>query len=74
MIEELSIVALTVDLPDYNLRTGDTGTIVDVPPQGETYVVEFLTLLGKTVAVIEVAQDQIRPVDEQEIASARILG
>lgn len=71
MIEEFAIVALTLDLPDYGLKSGDTGTVVDVVQGGKAYVVEFMTILGKTVAVAEVSPGQIRRVEQDEIANAR---
>jgi len=71
MIEELAVVALTVDFPVYGLKSGDTGVVVDVVGNGVAYVVEFITILGKTVAVVEVAQEQIRPIVRDEIANAR---
>ncbi len=71
MIEEFAVVALTVDLPDYGLRSGDTGAVVDVVQSGKAYVVEFVTIFGKTVAVVEVETTQIRRVVPDEIANAR---
>jgi len=71
MLELFTIVALTTDLPAYQLKAGDIGAIVDTPPQH--YVVEFMTLLGKTVAVVEVPLEQIRPIGEWEMANARPL-
>ena len=71
MIEEFAVVALTLDLPDYGLKSGDTGTVVDVVQGGKAYVVEFMTILGKTVAVAEVSPSQIRRVEQDEIANAR---
>ncbi len=71
MIEEFAIVALTLDLYDYDLKSGDTGTVVDVVEGGKAYVVEFMTMLGKTIAVAEVSPGQLRPVQENEIANAR---
>jgi len=71
MSEGFAIVALTVDLPDYGLKSGDTGAVVDVVQGGKAYVVEFMTILGKTVAVAEVSPDQIRRVEPNEIANAR---
>lgn len=74
MIEEFSVVALTVDMPDYHLKIGDTGTVVDVVKGGEAFVVEILTILGKTVAVVEVSPSQIRHIEQGEIANARHIG
>lgn len=73
MIKELELVALTVDLPDHGLRAGDIGTVVDVHGGGKGYQVEFMTVLGETVAVAAVLPDQIRRVGRNEIPSARLL-
>ncbi|MEP7286220.1 MAG: DUF4926 domain-containing protein [Chloroflexota bacterium] len=71
MLEEFAIVALTLDLPDYGLKAGDTGTVVDVVQSGKAYIVEFMTILGKTLVVAEVSPDQIRRVEQDEITNAR---
>lgn len=73
MIEEFARVALTTDLPDWKLKMGDTGTVVDVLAKHNAYIVEFMTILGKTIAVVEVRADQIRSIAVDEIASARPL-
>lgn len=73
MIEEFALVALTTDLPDWKLKMGDTGTVVDVLTKHNAYIVEFMTILGKTIAVVEVRADQIRSIAVDEIASARPL-
>lgn len=73
MIEEFAIVALTVDLPNYHLKAGDTGTVVDVIQDGKAYIAEFMTILGKTVAVVEVSPTQVRRIAQGEIANARLI-
>lgn len=79
MIEELSAVVLLVDIPEYGLQAGDVGTVVDVHAQGAPgagYSVEFLTMSGDTIAVLELEAGQIRPtrstdmVHVREVASA----
>jgi hypothetical protein len=71
MIEEFAPIVLKVDLPQYHLKAGDMGTVVDALKGGEAFVVEFMTILGKTVAVVEVSPAQIRRIEQGEIASAR---
>ena len=71
MIEEFALVALTTDLPLFHLKGGDMGTVVDVVKDGEAFVVEFATILGKTVAVVEVLPPQIRRVEAGDIANVR---
>ena len=71
MIRELDCVALTKDLPTFGLHSGDVGTIVHDYGAAMMYEVEFLTLTGKTLAVVSLAASDVRPVDSGEIAHAR---
>lgn len=73
MVDELSEVILTTDLPEYDLRVGDLGTVVMVHQGGKGYTVEFTTLSGQTVAVATLTADQVRPIGANEIAHARPL-
>lgn len=73
MIRQMDIVALTRPLPEHGLEAGDTGTVVMVHRDGEGFEVEFVTLLGETVAVVTVSADAVRSLREREIAHARIL-
>jgi hypothetical protein len=40
-INLLDVVALTVDLPEYNLCQGQVGTVVEILDSGEAFEVEF---------------------------------
>lgn len=71
MLQELDSIILTTDLPEYQLKAGDVGTIVLVHANHEGYEVEFVTLDGETVAVVSVFASQVRPVVRGEIAHAR---
>jgi hypothetical protein len=73
MIEELERVALTSDVPQYQLKAGDMGTVVDITPNRQQYTVEFFTLDGETFAVIPLSPSQIRRVGSKEIAHARMM-
>lgn len=73
MIQELDSVVLTTDLPAYDLRAGDLGTVVFVHHGGAGYEVEFMTLEGETVAVVSLGASQVRPVGHREIAHARVV-
>ena len=72
MINELDIVALTVDLPEHGLKQGDTGAVVFVYEPGQ-YEVEFITLQGDTIALLPLSEDQVRPVVSGEIPHARMV-
>lgn len=73
MIDELSTVVLTTDLPQHGLRAGDLGTVVMVHQDGKGYTVEFTTLGGDTVAVATLSADQVRPTRPTEVAHVREL-
>ena len=73
MIHELDQVALTVDLPDYHLKAGDVGTVVDITPNGRQYTLEFFNFDGDTVAVVPVAPSQVRRIGSREITHARVI-
>ncbi|WP_224095146.1 DUF4926 domain-containing protein [Nostoc sp. MS1] len=44
----LDIVALTVDLPEYNLLRGQVGTIVEILADGAGFELEFSDRNGQT--------------------------
>jgi uncharacterized protein DUF4926 len=68
MIEELSPVVLTADLPEHDLRAGDLGTVVLVHQGGKGYTVEFTALSRETVAVATLSSEQTRPTRANDIA------
>ena len=73
MIHELDQVALTVDLPEYHLKAGDVGTVVDITPNGKQYTLEFFNFDGETIAVVPVKLTDIRRVGNKEITHARVM-
>ena len=73
MIREHDCIVLTDDIPAEGLQSGDVGTLVHIHPNAAAYEVEFVTLTGKTAAVVTVSADQIRPVGSSEIPHAREL-
>jgi len=68
MIKELDSVMLTTDLPEHGLSAGDIGRVVLVHEGGK---VEFMTLAGKTLAIVTLLANQIRAIAKNEIAHAR---
>ncbi len=64
---------LKVSVPAERLEAGDVGTVVQVYRDGQAYEVEFLTLDGRTAAVVTLEADQVRPVGKREITHAREL-
>jgi hypothetical protein len=73
MIDELDTVVLAVDLPEYHLKQGDIGTVVLVHKNNAGYEVEFVSLTGKTIAVLSLLPAQIRLVREFEIPHVRLV-
>ena len=73
MIKELSLVVLTHSIPEHSLVAGDVGTVVHVYPGEAAYEVEFMTGLGKTIAVLTLRPDDVRPI-AAEILHARSIG
>ncbi len=73
MIQELDSIVLTTDIPEQNLSKGDIGTVILVHQGGVGYEVEFVTLTGKTVAIVSLFSSQVRLSGDREIAHARML-
>ena len=70
-MKELERVALTEDLPEHGLKSGDIGMILHIYADHKGYEVEFVTLNGELIALVSVYPSQIRQLEQNEIASAR---
>jgi len=55
----LDIVALTIDLPEYNLLRGQVGTIVEILADGAAFEVEFSDRNGQTYELVGLRPEQI---------------
>jgi hypothetical protein len=65
-------VVLNHDLPEHGLRAGDLGAIVEVyEPDG--IEVEFVTVSGKTGALVTLSTGDVRPVAETDLVAVRTL-
>ena len=73
MIKEHDRVILTEAIEENGLEPGDIGAVVYVHGKGEAFEVEFVTLAGKTAAVLELESHQIRLAAAHEIPHARSL-
>jgi len=73
MIREHERVVLTTALPEAGLEAGDVGMVVHVYADKRAYEVEFLTLTGRTAAVVTLEAPQVRSVNRREITHAREL-
>lgn len=58
-IELLDVVALTVDLPEYNLYRGQVGTVVELLAGGAAFEVEFSDRSGRTYESVGLRPEQI---------------
>ena len=73
MIKEHDCIVLTESLDEEGLQAGDLGTVVHIHKGGAGYEVEFMTLIGETVAVTTLLPRQLRPIARREIAHVREL-
>lgn len=73
MIQEHERVVLTTSVLAEGLEAGDVGTVVHIYRDGRAYEVEFVTLDGRTAAVVTLEADQVRPVNSREIPHVREL-
>jgi len=73
MIRELDTVALTRDLDKYSLKQGDIGAVVHCYKDDATFEVEFVTAEGRTIAVLTLNKDDIRPIEGREVLHVRKL-
>ncbi len=58
-IKLLDVVALTVDLQDYNLGRGQVGTVVEILADGKAFEVEFSDREGRTFESLGLRPEQI---------------
>jgi len=55
----LDVVALTVDIPNYNLWRGQVGTVVEMLAGGTAFEVEFSDRDGRTYESVGLRPEQI---------------
>ena len=58
-IKLIDVVAVTVDIPEYNLWRGQVGTVVEILAGGKAYEVEFCDREGRTYESVGLRPDQI---------------
>ena len=71
--KEHDCVVLINNLPEENLQVGDVGTIVHVHKGSIAYEVEFVTLVGTTIAVATIKASNLRPISERDVTHVRQL-
>jgi len=73
MIRELENIVLARDVPENGLREGDIGAVVHCYRDGKAFEVEFVTADGRTVALLTLEPEAIRPIRSGEILHVREL-
>lgn len=73
MFNEYQRVVLTVDLPHYQLKTGDVGVVVMVHGDHAGYELELFSADGQTLDVVTGEASQVRPVTHRDILHVRAL-
>jgi hypothetical protein len=58
-VKLLNVVALTVDLPEFNLYRGQVGTVVEILADGKAFEVEFSDRTGRTYESLGLRPEQI---------------
>ena len=58
-IKLLDVVALTVDLPEFNLWRGQVGTVVEILASGSAFEVEFSDREGQHLQSLGLRPEQI---------------
>lgn len=71
MIKELDTVVLAKDIKEHQLTRGDVGAVVHVYEGGKAFEVEFVTGVGKTIAVVTLQAGDIRPMQRADILHVR---
>lgn len=70
-------VALTCDLPEYGLRSGDIATLIDIVPHPrsgeEGCILEVFNAVGESIAVITVPISNVEVLRSDEILTIRSL-
>ncbi len=71
MLNELDTVVLTHDIKELKLKAGDLGAVVHSYRDGKSTEVEFVAASGKTIAVVTLTSEDIRPMKNHEILHVR---
>ena len=71
MITEHSLVVLDREPPHERLDRDDVGTIIHIYDGGRAYEVEFVDGSGRTVALVTVDAEDVRPIAAGELLHAR---
>ncbi|MBC6421951.1 MAG: DUF4926 domain-containing protein [Hormoscilla sp. SP5CHS1] len=67
-IKLLDVVALTVDIPEANLWTGQVGTVVDILADGSAFEVEFCDRNGRTYSSLGLIPEQLMVLHKKSVS------
>ena len=67
MIQELETVVLVRDIEEHGLMEGDVGAVVHCYADGLAYEVEFVSADGRTIALLTLMAEDIRPVTGSDV-------
>jgi hypothetical protein len=70
MIREHDLVVLRQDKREWGLEAGDVGTVVLVYPKGG-YMVEFVDHEGNTLALLDLAEEEVEPLRDPALLRAK---
>jgi len=70
-LKEHEPIVLTRGRAEIGLEAGDVGMIVHIHRDGEAFEVEFVTLTGRTVAVVTVPASDLRPISQRDVSHVR---
>ena len=73
MIYELDTIVLARDIEEHGLKRDDIGAVVHCYKDNLAFEVEFVTGEGKTVALLTLTREDIRPMGHKEILHVREL-
>jgi hypothetical protein len=73
MIHEGDIIVLVRDIEEHGLKRDDIGAVVHCYKDNVAFEVEFVTGEGKTVALLTLTREDIRPMGRKEILHVREL-
>lgn len=68
---ELETIILTHDIPGHDLKGGDMGAVVNVYDKGNAAEVEFVTVTGRTIALITLKAGDVRPSKNDDVLHVR---
>lgn len=71
MIEEFDIVALTTDIPEHALKSGDMAVLVDFQVDRETVWLEVFDMDNNTIDVIATKKANIREIKSYDVKTVR---